>query len=943
LQAVSEPEGGTRPIYASGECEIDLARRELRVLGSPVPVGGRAFEIIEILAESAGELVTKDALMDRIWPGAIVMDNTLAVHTAAVRKALGPYRALLKTEARRGYRLLGDWTVQRHYAARPPRGLQRTRVDGEAPVTNFPATVTRLVGRSAAVARLQDLISAYRVVTLTGPGGIGKTSLALKVARRILGEFADGGWLVELASLSDPALVPSAVAAALRLGLGSGSVTPDAVARAVGDRKLLLVLDNCEHLIDAVATLTETFLGLCARITIVVTSREILRIQGEHVYRVPPLDVPTIEHIQPADILSQSAAELFLTRARELGADFSSRAGYPPMIAAICRHLDGIPLAIEFAAARAATLGVEKVANGLQDRFVLLTSGRRSALPRHRTLRATLDWSYQLLSEAACDLLRRLAIFAGPFSLDAACAVAVEGASDIEIADGIADLFGKSLVIRAADPVTAEFRLLETTRVYALDRLKESGALDEVARRHAAYFRTSLRTLHHERRSTPQEGYLAASRRRADEVHVALEWAFSATGDPAIGLALTVAAVPLWFELFQMPTARGRVEQALPHAETGSDDEMRLRIALGHALWYGTPDNAAIEATFTRALDIAEHIGSTVGRTQALWGMWASRRGQADYPAALELARRYADAAEDAGDVGAIHLGHRILGLTHHLLGHQPVARDFAERALRQPHHFDPTLDLGYQTETPVAMRALLARVLWLEGCPDQAARAAAETVAAARRTGNLFVIFYAVVFGAVPVALWTGDLDSARYQIDLLVEYAVANQRVDQLRICYARALRLREGNEAEMLIASFIEPRVDQVSVPPFADLAFDANIPVPLPGADPVTVLWNTPELLRVDAALLLWHDVPGAIATAEAKLLRALVIARSQSALSWELRAAISLARLWRRQGRAAQAHDLLRATYAKFTEGFETHDLVHARSLMAELEAGQPRA
>jgi hypothetical protein len=152
-----------------------------------------------------------------------------------------------------------------------------------------------------------------------------------------------------------------------------------------------------------------------------------------------------------------------------------------------------------------------------------------------------------------------------------------------------------------------------------------------------------------------------------------------------------------------------------------------------------------------------------------------------------------------------------------------------------------------------------------------------------------------------------------------------------------------LREGNEAEMLIASFIEPRVDQVSVPPFADLAFDANIPVPLPGADPVTVLWNTPELLRVDAALLLWHDVPGAIATAEAKLLRALVIARSQSALSWELRAAISLARLWRRQGRAAQAHDLLRATYAKFTEGFETHDLVHARSLMAELEAGQPRA
>ena len=176
---------GIRPVYASGECEIDLARRELRVLGSPVPVGGRAFEIIEVLAQSAGELVTKDELMNRIWPGAIVMENTLQVHAAAVRKALGPYRGLLKTESRRGYRLLGDWTVRRHDAAKPPVGLQQIRVTGEVPATNFPATVTRLIGRSAAVQRLHDLVSAYRVVTLTGPGGIGKTTLALKVARRV--------------------------------------------------------------------------------------------------------------------------------------------------------------------------------------------------------------------------------------------------------------------------------------------------------------------------------------------------------------------------------------------------------------------------------------------------------------------------------------------------------------------------------------------------------------------------------------------------------------------------------------------------------------------------------------------------------------------------------------------------------------------------------------
>jgi len=234
---------GARLVYATGECEIDLARREIRVLGSPVPIGGRAFEIIEILARSAGELVTKNELMDRIWPGAVIMDNTLQVHAMAVRKALGPYRNLLKTESGRGYRLLGDWSVRRQDATRPPIGLQRMQVGGESPVTNFPVTVTHLVGRKAAVAQLRDLTSAYRAVTLTGPGGIGKTTLALKVARRVLGEFAGGGWLVELASLADPALLPAMVAAALRLELGSDSIVPQAVAHAIGHQKVLLVLE----------------------------------------------------------------------------------------------------------------------------------------------------------------------------------------------------------------------------------------------------------------------------------------------------------------------------------------------------------------------------------------------------------------------------------------------------------------------------------------------------------------------------------------------------------------------------------------------------------------------------------------------------------------------------------------------------------------------------
>ena len=214
--------------------------------------------MIEVLAQSVGELVTKDELMDRIWPGAIVMENTLQVHAAAIRKALGPYRSLLKTEFGRGYRLLGDWTVRHRDEAKPSVGLQQRPLSSEPPATNnFPAAITRLVGRSVAVQSLQDLVSAYRIVTLTGPGGIGKTTLALQTARHVLTEFPDGGWFVELASLSNPDLVPSAVAGALGLRLGSNTISPEAVARAIAGKKLLLLLDNCEHVIGAAATLTE--------------------------------------------------------------------------------------------------------------------------------------------------------------------------------------------------------------------------------------------------------------------------------------------------------------------------------------------------------------------------------------------------------------------------------------------------------------------------------------------------------------------------------------------------------------------------------------------------------------------------------------------------------------------------------------------------------------
>src|SRR5580692_6883035 len=519
-------EASANLVYAYEQWEIDLGRRELRSRGIPVPLGGRAFEIVTVLVQSATELVTKDHMMERVWPGAVVGEGTLHVHISAVRKALGQDRAMLKTVSGRGYRLLGSWTPRHREGTAAPIHPSAIRTSGSPPPNNFPPLITRLVGRAAAAQFVRDLVSAYRVVTLTGPGGIGKTSLAIKAVRYLLSDFEDGGWLVELASLSDPGLVASTVAATLGLKI-AGEISAESVARAVGGRHLLLVLDNCEHVIDAVANLAETFTRLCPRTTIVATSREILRIDGESVYRVPPLDVPAVGQAAPDAIMQYSAVELFVARTKALNAGFSPQAEDLASIATICRRLDGIPLAIEFAAARAVVLSVQGVAAGLRDRFALLTAGRRTALPRQRTLRATLDWSYELLPETERRLLRRLSVFAGGFTVDSAAAVTADAGLDTAIVtDCIANLVTKSLIALDPTPGVTRWYLLETIRAYALQKLVEHAEADIAAEHHALYFRDLFAPQVRDARPSLSDDDLARRVREIDNIRAAIDWSF---------------------------------------------------------------------------------------------------------------------------------------------------------------------------------------------------------------------------------------------------------------------------------------------------------------------------------------------------------------------------------------------------------------------------------
>lgn len=463
-----------------GRCELLPYHRELRVDGKAVHLGGRAFDVLMALVEGRDKLMTKDEILDRVWPRTIVEENTLQVQVSALRKAMGADRDSLKTISGRGYRFTADVTSSAEREAdcepivvssHPSRTL-----------TNLPAPSTEFIGREAEQCEVVNLTTAHRLVTLIGVGGIGKTRLAIEAARQLLPQFTNGVWLVELASLSDPDLVPATVAQALRLDLEA--VTAGHIATALESKHALIVLDNCEHVIDAAADMVEALLRTNPATRVIVTSREPLCAEGERVFRVPPLDVPPPGTADAQDLLQHSAVQLFVARARAVDQTLAELR-IAAASAAICRSLDGIPLAIELAAARLPALGIIELASRLDDRFMLSSGGRRTAPPRHQTLRASLHWSYALLSESERVVLQRLSMFSDRFSLQAAIAVAASRDIDLPaVVDCISNLVSKSLVTAHNADTETHYSLLHMTRAYAREKLAESGKLDEFVRRH---------------------------------------------------------------------------------------------------------------------------------------------------------------------------------------------------------------------------------------------------------------------------------------------------------------------------------------------------------------------------------------------------------------------------------------------------------------------------
>ncbi len=353
-------------------------------------------------------------------------------------------------------------------------------------LSNLPTQLTSFIGREREIAELERLIERTRLLTLTGSGGCGKTRLALQVAAGLLDRYPDGMWLVELASFSDPTLVAHAVASALNVRDQSGRPILAALASQLQRKHLLLILDNCEHLKEACAHLTDTLLRSCPRLSVLATSRESLGIAGETAWRVPSLSLPDPEHLPALErLIDYEAVRLFVERAAAaVGTPYTITPHNAPVLAQVCQRLDGIPLAIELAAARITALSVEQIASRLDDRFRLLASGK-AALSRHQTLRAAMDWSYQLLSEPERTLLRRVSVFAGGFSLEASEGVCGGGGINrSDVLDLLLRLIDKSLVVVEDRGREKRYRLLETVRQYGRDRLVEAGESARAERQH---------------------------------------------------------------------------------------------------------------------------------------------------------------------------------------------------------------------------------------------------------------------------------------------------------------------------------------------------------------------------------------------------------------------------------------------------------------------------
>ena len=923
--------------------------------GQAVPLGARAFELLVALTSRPGEVVSKDELMARVWLGTFVEESNIRVHVAGLRRALRDgvdgQRYIVNVPGR-GYSFVAPVRTVLPAAAGPEP------VAAAHPSAVLPRSGATLFGRSEVVDALCAQLVERRFVTLVGPGGIGKTTVAIAVAHRVSGSYPDGVFFVDFSSIRDPGLVPATLAAALGLAVTSQAVMP-AVLAHLGRKNLLLLLDNCEHVIETAANAAEDISSSAAGVHVLSTSREPLRAAGERVHRLSPLESPS----KSAGLTAEEAqtfpcVQLFVERVAASLDDFRLSDADAPLAAEICRKLDGIALAVELAAGRVAAFGLQELAARLDDRFRLLTSGRRTALPRHQTLAATLDWSYELLPAAEQALLRRLSVFTGDFSLQAAIAVTV-GADSAQVVASIGELVSKSLVAADWNAVGLRYRLLETTRVYGAEKLRARQELAETARAHAAYMLGVFQTAEPDSKAMSPQQWRAKYATQIDNLRAALDWAESPAGEPAIYVALAIAAVPLWVHLSLMAECRTRVERGLAMVigedRAAMEKRMRLSAAFGWSLMYAAGRSGEIGAAWATTLDLADALDDMHHRLRAIWGVWIGKLNRGEMDAALALASRVLELVEGSGEQTDLLMADRLMATTLHYRGDQTQARFHMDRMFGRyaAGPAEPSV-ASFHVDQQVTAGYFRARILWLQGYADQALGAAQRNIRDGESLGH--ALLFASVLGqaACPIALLTGNLSAARLYGTMLLEHA--ERHAIRLWIDWARSfiglVAIKEGDLAaglDMMQTAFDHAGENRF-LPRYMLLHGEfaeavgasgerrlgaATIDATLERCERSGERWYVPELMRIRGELLA-SGAGARLAEAKEQFVQAMDLARLQGARSWQLRAAISAGDLALRGGDVAEARGVLASVYEPFEEGHATQDLRKASRLLSLL-------
>ncbi len=925
-----------------GPFELDPARRILKLNGRPVPIRPRELDILICLVGRAGEFVPQHELIAQIWPNTTVSEANLRVQIAGLRRTLsddslsevkGAGDRYIISASGRGYQFCARLhSIDEAPPPPPPRPTAR-------PIRhNLPIRLKPAFGREAAVAKLLASLPRQRLVTIVGTGGIGKTTLALAVAENVVDQYDDGVRFINLAGLSNPMLVDSAIAATLDLPKASKGTEAELI-QFVGEKQILFVLDNCEHVIDAVAQIVQHLLTRTPNAHFLCTSREPLHIDGEWLFRLGPLDTPPRASTPSStEAVTYAAVRLFVERARLSDDRFRLLDEDADAVSELCRRLDGNPLAVELAAACVGLFGIQGLAAQLTNSFGLLTQGRRTALPRHQTLRATLDWSYDILSPAERQLLRRLAIFRGDFTLSSAAAVAMDAdTGDEALVEGLAELSAKSLINVDTSRQPAHYRLLFLTRDYAFGKLSESGELQTIATAHAAHCLDLLLTSDSQAQAVNALTWI-------DDLRLAFEWAFSRDGDAILGMKLVCEAIVIGRRLSILNEFADLLDRALALFDATLDADprlgVRLRVERLSIDLLGRQPLSQSQDLIDRAEVLArqafDNRADPAGLFEVYLSKFARAFGAGDAPRMLATTEEVRALAAGCGFSDRVHITlDRVGAQAAHFAGDQATAGRLAHGIIAlSDAEIAARPDIpGDRINPQITMYIIQARTLWLTGFPVQATTAAQQAVALAQ--GNWeHIVCYALAFATIPIALWRGDETVARDNLAILAAKA-AEFSLDYWQIwadAYAGLLDVRLNRGSPASSDAWPDILSDHMATFRGADIA-DSS----LRRAGQGLYDWCAPEIVRASAEASVKAGRMSADA-AEDQLLRSLAMARRQGAVAWQLRTALSLATLWR-DGRGVDGVALIDEALGQLSEGFDDADVVAANTLRRDLTDG----